>query len=366
MIQFYQRCSDRFQDLVSIPNSLEPDAEPQPALAAQWAQRSELTPCLGELLATSESDLPKQQQLCRQETNLEMDSLGQNTIQNSDLVVSIRNLAALASLYRSVAWFASELQVLKATPEDSLLSPTPIEPPVSAVSPYTPFLPVMPSSSTDKLQLPLSREMALRFQALLKTYEQLSELILDSIRIDIRCRTIHYLESALRYGNYSIEREAGEPDPHVVDLNNDLGECSDFVSTCLPKRERQFVFMGLSNLMEQLLISGARHLRLPTPFGIKKIMRNILALQQSIKALTNDQQNTEFERAKRYYSLFNMSPQDMLDGIRKKQWFTFDEYQTMLNLQCGVEGDGEGPKAADRNYSMYVIDLHGLEMESGS
>ncbi|KAJ6574932.1 Sec8 exocyst complex component-specific domain-containing protein [Mycena capillaripes] len=366
MIQFYQRCSDRFQDLVSIPNSQDADAEPQPALAAQWAQRSELTPCLAELLTTSETDSSKQQQLCRQETNLEMDLLGQNTIQHSELVVSVRNLGALASLYRSVAWFASELQVLKATPEDSLLSPAPLLEPVSAVSPYTPFLPVMPTASTEKLQLPLSREMALRFQALLKTYEQLSELILDSIRIDIRCRTIHYLESALRHGNYSIEREVGEPDPHVVDLNNELSECNDFASTCLPKREQQFVFMGLSNLMEQLLISGARHLRLPTAFGIKKIMRNILALQQGIKTLTNDQQNTEFDKAKRYYSLFNVSPQDMLDGIRKKQIFTFDEYQMMLNLQCKVVAGDDGPKAGDRNFSMYVIDLHGLEMESGS
>ncbi|KAJ6509353.1 exocyst complex component sec8 [Mycena vitilis] len=366
MIQFYQRCSDRFQDLVSVPNPQDADAVPQPALAAQWAQRSELTPCLAELLNNAETDSSKQQQLCRQETNLEMDFLGQNAIQHSDLVVSVRNLGALASLYRSVAWLASELQVLKATPlEDSLLSPIPAEP-MSAVSPYTPFLPVLPTSSSEQLQLPLSREMALRFQALLKTYEQLSELILDSIRIDIRCRTIHYLESALRFGNYSIEREAGEPDPHVVDLNNELSECNDFASTCLPKRERQFVFMGLSNLMEQLLISGARHLRLPTAFGIKKLMRNILALQQSIKTLTNDPQNTEFDRAKRYYSLFNVPPQEMLDGIRKKQIFTFDEYQLMLNLQCKVVPGEDGPKAADRNFSMYVIDLHGLEMESGS
>ncbi|KAJ7102110.1 exocyst complex component sec8 [Mycena belliarum] len=365
MIQFYQRCSDRFQDLVSIPTSPEASEEPQPALAAQWAQRAELTPCLAELLNTPETESAKLQQLSRQETNLEMDFLGQNTVQNSDLVVSVRNLGALASLYHSVAWFASELQVLKATPEDALLSPTPLEP-MSAVSPYTPFLPVMPIHPTEKLQLPLSREMALRFQALLKTYQQLSELILDSIRIDIRCRTIHYLECALRYGNYSIEREAGEPDPHIVDLNNELGECNDFASTCLPKRERQFVFMGLSNLMEQLLVAGARHLRLPTPFGIKKIMRNILALQQSIKTLTHDQQNTEFERAKQYFSLFNVSPQEMLDGIRKKQSFTFDEYQTMLNLQCKIGSDGDAAKAVDRNYSMYVIDLHGLEMESGS
>jgi len=36
----------------------------------------------------------------------------------------------------------------------------------------------------------------------------------------------------------------------------------------------------------------------------------------------------------------------------------------MLNLQCGVDPtvDSSG-RAVDRNYSMYVIDLHGLVMD---
>lgn len=57
----------------------------------------------------------------------------------------------------------------------------------------------------------------------------------------------------------------------------------------------------------------------------------------------------------------------MLNGVRKSQSFSFDEYQTMLNLQCGVnpgESEAGAAKATDRNYSMYVIDLHGLELES--
>lgn len=62
-------------------------------------------------------------------------------------------------------------------------------------------------------------------------------------------------------------------------------------------------------MMEQLLISNARHLILPTAFGIKKVMRNTLALQQSIKTLTNNQEDTDFERAKQYYSLFFIAPQ---------------------------------------------------------
>lgn len=61
----------------------------------------------------------------------------------------------------------------------------------------------------------------------------------------------------------------------------------------------------------------------------------------------------------------------MLDSIRKKEHtFTFEEYQTMLRMQCGVQ-DTETPRgrqtmAMDRNYSMYVIDLHGLELESSA
>jgi len=219
------------------------------------------------------------------------------------------------------------------------------------------------------LKLPLSHEMSLRFHALLKTYHQLAELVLDTIRIDIRCRTIHYLDSAMRHGNYHIDREAGEPDPHVIDLNTELGKCDDFMTTALPKKEQQFIFVGLGHLMENMLISNARHLRLVNNFGIKKITRNMLALQQSIKSITNEPRKTEFERAKRYYSLFFMSPSDMLSSIREKRVFSFDEYQTMLNIQCGVnraEGDAGVAKATDRNYNMYVIDLHGLELEKAT
>lgn len=39
------------------------------------------------------------------------------------------------------------------------------------------------------------------------------------------------------------------------------------------------------------------------------MMRNILALQQNLRMITQNSQEAEFERAKRYYSLFYMEPQ---------------------------------------------------------
>ncbi len=44
----------------------------------------------------------KQQQLCRQQTNIEIELLGRRPIEKEDLIPSVRNLSSLATLYRSV------------------------------------------------------------------------------------------------------------------------------------------------------------------------------------------------------------------------------------------------------------------------
>jgi exocyst complex component 4 len=60
--------------------------------------------------------------------------------------------------------------------------------------------------------------------------------------------------------------------------------------------------------MEHMIIHNARYLRLPNRYGIKKIMRNISALQQSVKTLSGYRQDVDLERAKQYYSLFSLTP----------------------------------------------------------
>jgi exocyst complex component 4 len=47
IIQFYQRCSDRFQTLITSPASGDQDL--RVALGAQWAQTPEMAVCLSDL-----------------------------------------------------------------------------------------------------------------------------------------------------------------------------------------------------------------------------------------------------------------------------------------------------------------------------
>lgn len=49
------------------------------------------------------------------------------------------------------------------------------------------------------------------------------------------------VDEDITQGNYHIEREASEPDPHIIDLNGELGKCEGFLANAVPERERRYV-----------------------------------------------------------------------------------------------------------------------------
>ncbi|KAF8519097.1 Sec8 exocyst complex component-specific domain-containing protein [Hysterangium stoloniferum] len=365
IIQFYHRCSDYFRELVSRPGSNNITDEMQISTSAVWAQRPEITACLSALYSDMVEDPKKRQNLCRQEARVELGLLGNDTIPYDDLITANRKLEALGNLYHSLSWFIQQLSALKILSEEPVSpgSGDVLEPP-TARTPYTPRIPMIPPVLPhEQPRLPLTRAMALRFDALLKTYEQLAEMVLFTFRTDIRCRAIHYLNLSLRRGNYQLEHEPIEPDPHIVELNIEIGKCDDAAVASLPEKERRFVFEGLGTLMEQVLISGSRQLRFVNEHGVKKILRNVVSLQQNLKTLTDGPRNTGLERAKQYYGLYSITPSAMLEGMKKKPQFTFEEYRSMLNFQCGVDqalGEAGAAQATDREYSSYLIQLHEL------
>jgi exocyst complex component 4 len=60
--------------------------------------------------------------------------------------------------------------------------------------------------------------------------------------------------------------------------------------------------------MQNLLISNAKYIRAANANGMKKMLRNILALQQNMKTIALEYGFVEFERARKYYMLFSLSP----------------------------------------------------------
>ena len=70
-----------------------------------------------------------------------------------------------------------------------------------------------------------------------------------------------------------------------------------------------FVLGGVDDLMEKLLVSNARYIRVANEPGIRKIFRNILALRQNLRTLSSIRHDSEFKLAKRFFGLFTVGPE---------------------------------------------------------
>ncbi|KAJ3115453.1 hypothetical protein HDU96_000612 [Phlyctochytrium bullatum] len=78
--------------------------------------------------------------------------------------------------------------------------------------------------------------MSARFDSILNYYQELSETYLFTLRVELRCHAMFYLDLAMREGNYCLEDEPGEPDPYVSSLNEDLISVEEGASGALPAR----------------------------------------------------------------------------------------------------------------------------------
>ncbi|KPV72247.1 uncharacterized protein RHOBADRAFT_56060 [Rhodotorula graminis WP1] len=419
--QFYQRCFERYKDLTArdAPDSngsfggTTPTATLGPLkLAATWADMPELHACLTELRGVSPKDSTKLREVLEKETKIELDRKRKASVREDDLISPSKKIWALATLYSSLDWFILHVSALKATGE-AVASPAtngfaaasrrPRESGYSfaSSSDASPSLasremdeegvaagagPSEGGSETgaDGFVLPLTSEMARPFEDLLTSYRQLANMVLFTLRLEIRLRAMHFLDKATRDGVYQLAEDIQEPDPSVVDLNSDLAECDDIAAGTLADVERRYIFEGLSRLMDELLVHNARYIRLANKFGQAKMLRNILALQQNLKNLGDTPLDVDFERSRRFWDLFAAGPKAMLDLVRKGQaHYDFDDLKALLNLQCGIDqsskdgGIPAGPNGADggplsasgdrnrRQYNEYLIELFSLDPTGG-
>ncbi|GAA5827444.1 hypothetical protein JCM3770_005839 [Rhodotorula araucariae] len=322
-------------------------------------------------------------------------------------------MSALATLYSSLDWFIHHVSSLKAASVDApstsfngfAAGRTPRESgySVTSSSDTSPSLAGREVADdgtgerggageenafgADGFTLPLTSEMNRPFEDLLLSYRQLANMVLFTLRLEIRLRAMHYLDKATRDGVYQLAEDIQEPDPSVVDLNSDLAECDEIAAGTLAESERKYLFEGLSRLMDGLLVHNARYIRLANQFGQAKMLRNILALQQNLKNLGDTPLDVDFDRSRRFWDLFTAGPKAMLDLVRTgRAQYEFDDLKALLNLQCGIDQSGKdgalatsgGPNGADgvplsaaggdrnrRQYNEYLIELFSLDPTGG-
>ncbi|TIA91919.1 hypothetical protein E3P99_00854 [Wallemia hederae] len=362
IIQYYQRSSERFIDLVGRSSSASGEAAtpaqgtPDLKLSAKWAQRPELTACLTELLATSDADGTKKSELCAQESRVEMGINDANRVRYDDMINSKKKLIGLGHLFSSLKWFVVKLSALKVASEQLLPDED-----------YT-MAQRAPHNSTDKADLPLTKDMVLRFEALLQTYHQLIDMILFTMRLEVRVIVVYYFDAGLRseYDGSDSDR----PDDYILETNRQMIKIDDVASKTLTDEEKRFLFDGVGMLMDKMLMSSTRSIPYVNRNGGARMIRNIRSLQQNLKTIITWPVGIEFGASRRFWELYMTPPSQWLTEIRDKgrAEFSFDEYESLLKLQCGVlNGEGVTTTSEDdksrRAYNDYHIELYQLMMD---
>ncbi|KIR32052.1 exocyst complex component 4 [Cryptococcus deuterogattii MMRL2647] len=353
IVQYYQQCSARFKDLVSQPATFETDSERPMVFPAVWAQREDITKCLSEMRSVPSTDRTGMASVSHKEIRLEMELLHDRPVSESNLINSNRKLEALGNLSQSLRWFIDALLDLQSV-SDEPISPEGEQPELEVLKAAPPPL----SADSDEPQLPLTRAMAQRYQAIIQTYEQLAEMVLNAIRLEIRCRVMCNISASMQKGDFRLESEALEPDSDILDLNTSLMEFEELAQRTISPDDHSFIFRALGQLVDYCLIAYAsKYVKGVNAAGVRKIKRDILSLQQTLQGIAASSDQGVLSRAAGFWDLYEQGPKKMLEDLKNINGtppYTFEDYNTMLKLQCKSNTD---------ELNTYLIDLHALSMD---
>ncbi|CAB4383870.1 unnamed protein product [Rhizophagus irregularis] len=394
LTRYYVRCFEQYQAIVSKNKgdaNVKDDANNQ-GISAIWVQQDQLSEVLGQYPYLAEDNVRnrrKRKMFCDKETRIEMNFKKNREISAGQLITENKRLTALSNLYHSLKWFVAKIWELRG--RDS--KPKPISSKMddgnlaklsrrwSLYGGVNVNAHAIAKENEKKKEideekecsLPLTGEMANRFDALLATFQQLAEQSLFTLRVELRCHTLHYVDKAMREGNYQLEYEAYEPDPFVLTLNTDVVKYDESIVSHLPAKEHKFIFEGLDSLMEHVLVNNAIYTRNLNKNGVMKMTRNILALQQNLKNIVETPGEISLERARRYYEMFNMGPVNMLNQIREQgAIYSFEEYKIMLEIMYKIDPAedqtvptprAENPSSNRRLYNENLLELNELMLD---
>ena len=233
--------------------------------------------------------------MCAQESRVEMGINDAVRVRQEDLICSKKKMMGLGNLFSSLKWFIVKLSALKVASEQLL----PDEDTRAQRAAFNP---------NDQADLPLTKDMVLRFEALLQTYHQLIDMILFTMRLEVRVITVYYLDLAMRKGNYEVDESSNNPDINVIKLNNEINELDEAASRTLTEEERRFLFDGVGLLMDKILMSATKTINKASSQGAGKMLRNISALQQNLKTIITWPVGIDFSQSRKFWELFLQDP----------------------------------------------------------
>ncbi|XP_059163407.1 exocyst complex component 4-like isoform X1 [Physella acuta] len=234
-------------------------------------------------------------------------------IPQQEIITDVTQMRTVANLHESLEWFADRLEQFAA----SLTSQNSLNP------------------ATDELPMelpPISDKTLQSLKQLVQDFKDLAEICLLLLHLEVRVHCFYYLLPVAKQSNYAGPIDDLDPDSNVLKLNKDLSGMEEMMTQSLQPKKFKYIFESLGFLVASILITSVQFLKKINENGIKKMCRNILAIQQNLTNITLARES-DLDRARHFYELLYLNPDDLINSVAEKgPQFSLSEYKELIQL----------------------------------
>ncbi|KAJ2493796.1 exocyst subunit [Coemansia sp. RSA 2050] len=335
--KYYEKCWALFRDTIRSPDN-------QVYTSAKWSETPDMLQLFGRKLKQAglraRSDLDADMD---REIRLEEALKTERSLHLTELIFDVKRLVCAAQLHQTLEWLLVQLNRVAADRAK-----------------------VLSSYDNSTAAALLKRHEADKVK-IVSRYHTLSTQCLMTLRIEVRAHCTYYLDLATREGSYNLDSDAVEPDQYIQALNADISTIEEKMESCLPADRLNLVFGGISVLMAHILIANTRYIRHFNDAGNRKMVRNILALQQNLTNIALPEESG-LDKARRFYEMYDLGADGILKHIAEHgAAFSLDNYRRMLDFiysgsgQAGDLGAGRAANLAEaRQSDQYEVHVRRL------
>lgn len=329
ILQNYKQTSQ-----VAYRGIVQPESEDKRIISATWAKDEDISRFLMSLPNWANLQLMKENRAAvdveespeevrlrnKKESEILIGNLASGTlIPPHEILSDVAQLRVLAQLQESLEWLSSRIQSMATCVmhiEKQRGSTCALASPKESVQ----DLPPVPDATVQTL-----KELA-------KDFQEIADTCLLVLHLEVRVHCFFYLLPVTIQGNFAGGVDSQEPDPEVMKLNKDLSSIDEAMTACLQQRKHRYIFEGLGHLIASILINSTSSIQKVNENGIKKVCRNIFAMQQTLTSITMNRE-VALDYARQYFELFYLTPEDILNLIVEHgAQFQEMEYKNVLLL----------------------------------
>ncbi|EDQ91464.1 uncharacterized protein MONBRDRAFT_23410 [Monosiga brevicollis MX1] len=375
LLKYLKFCQLRFRVLTKAPVGASKTSKGDAVVAMDWAVHPRIRQRLtsseawikvyGEpegLVATDDEDWlilgfgeePVDQTVARaakqaaDEANTIIKVLGDQMLEKGDIVAEVANIRSMGQLAESLTWLLDYVKGVIVALNDK-----PHTLPELWGKGVSPILKADNNTATRMLERNKLAQVTSKLQATVADLETMCHNSILFLKLDVRARCLHFLLPVLKFTSYYCEADAVETDPRIIDLNRNLLAVEEALYGVLSEARAALVLEGLDSFVASVLIHGLRWIKRYNDHGIKRMKRNIFAIQQYF-ASSKMSHTIVLTRAMQYYDLLFLTERDIIASILNgAATFTEDQYRVIFNL---LHANAKVPNA--REHQEFLEHLH--------